>query len=170
MNVDQFNKILPYLFLDEIEYLRKLGKQLEPESVVVMLGVGPAMMALALLEQADPSIVFTGYDINQSTIWFAEEHVKDLPQKIVFLCEDSSQAEFPFEIDLLLIDADHTYEAVKKDILQWWPKIKAGGLVLFHDYIKKEDNNGVAEAIRDCRDGTWEEVDQPGISIVFRKG
>jgi predicted O-methyltransferase YrrM len=37
-------------------------------------------------------------------------------------------------IDFCFIDADHSYEAVKKDILAWLPKIKNGGIISGHDY------------------------------------
>ena len=39
--------------------------------------------------------------------------------------------------DLVFIDADHTYEAVKQDIMLWKPKLKPGGLLSGHDYDKK---------------------------------
>lgn len=37
------------------------------------------------------------------------------------------------EIDFVFIDADHSYEAVKKDIEDWDPKVKIGGYVFGHD-------------------------------------
>lgn len=37
-------------------------------------------------------------------------------------------------IDFCFIDADHSYESVKKDILSWYPKIKKGGIIAGHDY------------------------------------
>jgi len=35
--------------------------------------------------------------------------------------------------DVLFIDGDHHYEAVKKDFVDWFPRVKVGGLILFHD-------------------------------------
>jgi predicted O-methyltransferase YrrM len=36
-------------------------------------------------------------------------------------------------IDLLFIDADHRYEAVKRDWEDWFPKVRNGGVVALHD-------------------------------------
>ena len=37
-------------------------------------------------------------------------------------------------VDCLFIDAGHSYEAVKKDIEAWLPKIKPNGIIAGHDY------------------------------------
>lgn len=36
--------------------------------------------------------------------------------------------------DFVFIDADHTYEGCRADILAWGPKVKPGGLLCGHDY------------------------------------
>ena len=36
-------------------------------------------------------------------------------------------------LDFIFIDADHTYESVKKDIELWTPKVKHEGIILGHD-------------------------------------
>lgn len=36
--------------------------------------------------------------------------------------------------DVIFIDMDHRYEAVKQDIQTWLPKVKAGGYLAGHDY------------------------------------
>ena len=42
-------------------------------------------------------------------------------------------------LDLVFIDANHSYEAVKQDIELWLPKVRKGGIVSGHDYIVTEE-------------------------------
>ena len=44
------------------------------------------------------------------------------------LCEDNS-------VDMIFIDADHSYKGAQKDYDAWFNKIKVGGNFLFHDVI-----------------------------------
>jgi len=36
--------------------------------------------------------------------------------------------------DFVYLDADHTYVAVLADLVAWWPKVRAGGVMAGHDY------------------------------------
>ena len=38
--------------------------------------------------------------------------------------------------DMVYIDADHTEEAVYADLLAWYPKVRAGGVLSGHDYCE----------------------------------
>lgn len=38
------------------------------------------------------------------------------------------------ELDLVNVDADHTYEGVRRDQYAFWPLLKSGGIMAFHDY------------------------------------
>ena len=49
-------------------------------------------------------------------------------------------------LDWVYIDADHRYEAVRRDILAWLPKVKKGGVIAGHDYAAYP-TFGVIEAV-----------------------
>lgn len=46
------------------------------------------------------------------------------------------------EVDVVFVDADHTYEGVLADIRAWWPKVKVGGVMCGHDIDSPRDLNG----------------------------
>jgi len=48
------------------------------------------------------------------------------------------------KIDFLWVDGNHSYEGVKKDILNWIPLVKKSSFVCFHDY---RDAPGVKKAV-----------------------
>lgn len=50
-------------------------------------------------------------------------------------------------LDTLFIDGDHTYDGVMRDILCWWPKVKKGGTIIFHDYKRDKMHEGVTLAV-----------------------
>lgn len=53
-------------------------------------------------------------------------------------------------LDFVFIDADHSYEGCKADILAWFPKIKAGGLICGHDYDNPDFPDwGVSRAVKE---------------------
>lgn len=46
-------------------------------------------------------------------------------------------------LDLVYIDAEHTYEAVRDDISAWLPKVRPGGWIGGHDYMHPMDVRGL---------------------------
>lgn len=50
-------------------------------------------------------------------------------------------------VDLVLVDADHSYEGVMQDLTAWLPKIKLGGYLVCDDYC--EEWEGVIRATRE---------------------
>lgn len=167
----ELNTKLPYLFEGEIEYIQKLGGMLPNGASVVMLGIGPGVMALALLEGTKYPIEFVGIDNENFT---GVEHLKaagfDGRMKAIKANSHTAHTIYQNEsIDLLLVDACHQQHCVEQDIKGWWPKVKYGGVVLFHDYIPLEADNGVDRAIDRCITPEWDYLAQPGISVVFKK-
>lgn len=52
------------------------------------------------------------------------------------------------KVDFVYIDGMHTYDQVKKDIINYLPKIKKGGVIAGHDYHPAW--SGVMEAVHEC--------------------
>ena len=52
--------------------------------------------------------------------------------------------------DLIYIDADHTYEGVYKDIVDWYPKVKKGGFLLGDDFSNHKTRTGVRFGVMDA--------------------
>ena len=55
-------------------------------------------------------------------------------------------------LDFVYIDGDHRREMVREDIVLWFPKIKAGGLIAGHDF--KLGEQGVIKAVYESF-GDW---------------
>lgn len=51
----------------------------------------------------------------------------------------------PRSIDLVFLDGDHRYDAVRQDILAWWPALAPGGWMAGHD----AHHQGVSQAVHD---------------------
>jgi len=72
---------------------------------------------------------------------------------------DASFVNWP-SFDLVFVDADHSYDAVKRDIWAWKPKIKKGGILCGHDYhwdtVKKAVNEEFTKVEHGTRnDSMW---------------
>lgn len=65
-------------------------------------------------------------------------------------------------IDLLHIDGLHTYEAIKEDYETWLPKVKPGGIIIFHDIQARMFDFGAWNY--------WQELAQKTESFTFNQG
>lgn len=54
----------------------------------------------------------------------------------------------PQGADLVFIDADHSYEGCKADILAWLPHLRSDGIIFGHDF-EKEQFPGVVRAVKE---------------------
>lgn len=57
--------------------------------------------------------------------------------------------------DLVYLDANHSYEAVKADLHEWWPLVKTGGWIAGHDYTGP--HLGVAKAVNEFFPSAFDE-------------
>lgn len=67
---------------------------------------------------------------------------------VIHRCTTDEAAKLvPNELDLVFIDADHSYAAVKKDIENWKPKIRKGGVLAGDDNGYPDVRTAVAELL-----------------------
>jgi predicted O-methyltransferase YrrM len=55
-------------------------------------------------------------------------------QRLSIMCEPARLPEFIF------VDGDHSYQGVRQDILDFFPLLAPGGLMVFHDYLPALDD------------------------------
>lgn len=53
--------------------------------------------------------------------------------------------------DFVFIDGDHTLQGVSEDLAAWYPLVRDGGLLCGHDWAKRTDHWGVAQAVIEFR-------------------
>jgi hypothetical protein len=64
------------------------------------------------------------------------------------------------ELDFIFIDGAHNYEAVYKDLVYYYPKVKLGGIISGDDFSNKFDGFGIIDAVNDVLyDIGYSEVD-----------
>ena len=88
-----------------------------------------------------------------------------LKKKWVFIHGDSQNIEWNKEIDILFIDGNHTYEAVKADYERYEPFVKSKGLILMHDVTNK--NWGVKDFWKEIKySKVILQLDAAGMGII----
>lgn len=70
-----------------------------------------------------------------------------------FIRKPSTVAAKDFEdesLDFVYLDANHEYEHLTEDLHAWVPKVRNGGIVAGHDYVKRKSlNYGVIKAVNE---------------------
>jgi predicted O-methyltransferase YrrM len=120
------------------------------------VGVHIGLLSKFLLQSRD-DLVFFGVDI-----WGEgrEDH-KNLAERVVTPYKDranllqmpsveAAKLFYPDSLDMVFIDADHSYEAVKDDVLAWLPMVRRGGYIGGHDY--NYPGTGVRKAVDEFED------------------
>jgi predicted O-methyltransferase YrrM len=116
--------------------------------VIAEVGVRDGRTTFYLLEQ-NPDLVI--YAIDKSISEFYNNEIKQrygnrlIP--IEALSTDGAKRILDNSLDLVFIDADHSYEWVKKDIAAYKPKLKKGGWLTGHDIDFPGVNRAVNEVI-----------------------
>lgn len=93
------------------------------------------------------------------------KHLKEHFSTLVNYSNEAAEYFLDESVDILFIDAGHSYEAVKKDIQAWLPKMKNGSIMAGHDYTSWE---GVGKAVRELL-GTPDKVENDCWFIKIKK-
>jgi hypothetical protein len=67
------------------------------------------------------------------------QNIKGFEDRCFMIRSDSENSSELFNdesLDFVYIDANHKYEYVKQDISLWFPKVRKGGIIAGHDYLK----------------------------------
>lgn len=180
MNATDVNTNCHYATATELAYLRTLAAALPAGVTVVMLGAGPGVMMMAILEN-NPGLV--GYIIDHDTCQWAEAHLDGAGLVARTRICDSAQAGHEWtgpKVGLLIIDADHRYEGVKRDCAAWLQHVAPRGYVFFHDYdpdgtefADQERYPGVKQMVEELLDDAiyenYQIVAHPGTAIVLQR-
>jgi predicted O-methyltransferase YrrM len=144
---------------DILPWYDAVARALPQNAVVVELGTARGRSALflaerlTLLERGDVQIwcvdTWEGAELGkmlrtlvqypevlQATNSSGLEDV-DVVSKLRLVRCESTRASWLFAdgaVDVVFVDADHSYDGVRADVATWLPKLKPGGLLAGHDY------------------------------------
>ncbi len=152
-----------WLTREEGELLYRLARRCTGRGVIVEIGSykGRSTIWLAKGAQAGAGVPVyaidphTGSEEHQAgtgeAVWTYDEFLTNLrragvEQIVLPVLAESQQAARTFDqpIELLFIDGDHRYEAVRADFNLWVPKLLDGGYLLMHDTIRWDGPRRVA--------------------------
>lgn len=181
VSTDPFNMgvTLPpgLLTVDDQKLLRKYA---EGKDLVVELGTykGRGSALMSLFAKKVVTIDFYAYTANnpELTLENTKKNLKDFPNvKAIKEVSWEAARHFPGEsIDVLFQDAAHSSKGVVMDYDAYYPKVKAGGYIIIHDYKYMDGSVG---ADRDVKGGVEEilnkgevhDVEESGWCKVLRK-
>jgi len=132
--------------LAETAFLRSLASDrrcaievgvFEGATSAVLAEAMPPEGTLYLVDPYDLGVRLEGL-LGFSFTWFvAQRSVRPWRQRVHFVRTTSFEAALSHPLDrpadLIFVDADHSYEAVRQDFLAWAPKLVTDGVMAFHD-------------------------------------
>ncbi len=152
-----------WLTREEGELLYRLARGCTGRGVIVEIGSFKGKSTIWLAKGAEAGAGVPVYAIDPHTgsaehrttgdgqIWTYEEFMNNLRRAGVEglvhpLLTTSAEAAPSFHqpVELLFIDGDHRYEAVRQDFNLWFPKLVEGGYLLMHDTIRWDGPRRVA--------------------------
>ena len=129
-----------------------LSRYITEKDIVVELGTYVGLTTIFISQIAKQVVTVDNYkyagQITSHCTWnknFKYEHVRDYLRQYPNISPIKSESNEYFTrvedgiIDVLFIDANHSYARVKKDFEAGYDKVKDGGYIIFHDYTDQYD-------------------------------
>lgn len=67
--------------------------------------------------------------------------------EILRMVSEKAAPQVPDNIDIVYIDADHSYEGISTDLRCWLPKVRAGGIICGDDWTNDSVRQAVGEMV-----------------------
>jgi hypothetical protein len=95
--------------------------------------------------------------------------VADVVDPLIMTSEEAA-ARIAGPIELLFVDGDHSYEAVRHDAELWLPRLMDGGTVMFHD-VATAAYTGPRRVVQQmvCRNTHFHRIGRVGSMVVARR-
>ncbi len=126
---------------NDIALLATVMDTLPDVPTVVQLGAASGTMSLAVYAIRPECFMLTVDNDQQNLNWEAKALEKSTGDPTILehaqLYSASKRAGENYRavnIDLLIVDTDHSYEGVKGNLIAWMPNMKQTGLLFVHDY------------------------------------
>ena len=121
----------------------------------IEIGVRRGNYSELLLENTDLSLLYSlDIFIHTQDLKITTNSLNKFGNRSIIMQGKSPEASSHFtdeSLDFIYIDASHSYQAVKDDLIAWWPKLKSGGLFAGDDYTfvinPGEGEYGVVKAV-----------------------
>ena len=141
--------------IERTECINKICDLVQPNSILAEVGVLSGECTILFNNSNKFEKIYcidpweNGYDINDPTSNINmhqiecnfDENIKNFSniEKIKLTSISACKLLQDIKLDIVYIDACHTYEAVKEDILNWIKLIKPGGIISGHDFGRHAD-------------------------------
>lgn len=168
----------------EIKHRVDLNKLIPKNPTVAEIGVAEGNLSLTILQEWKPSKLYLvdlwesraelPGDVSSPQGWHDKNYntmlakIEPFKNKVTvlrgFSVEMASRVK-DNSLDLIHIDACHSYDCVKADLNAWVSKVKKGGIVSGHDYANND--YGVGQAVNDyCTQNGYTAVLIPELNWV----
>lgn len=147
--VKEYWKSIPGDMFDFEEFYKRIAKELPDNCVIAEIGVADGKSALMLADELySLGKKFTLYMID-SLDYGGKDQLRTIVNNVIkagiegieIYPYDSLEAADKFpenHFDFVFIDSSHLYYSTKREIEEWYKKIKEDGILAGHDYNENE--------------------------------